>query len=184
MTCQRCRNRMTYDLAELLERYAALPDLLMPGSGVPGPRTKPTSRPPLRIDVCAHLDARGTDSTILLLHSWARMVREERDLSAPERVTVSGEVDLLTTHNDWVCDQPWIDDYAKEIRHELNLLRGLAGERGPARIGQCPAVDEDGNRCGATLRAPLYGDVVKCRPCGATWPRESWMHLGRVLEAG
>lgn len=88
---------------------------------------------------------------------------------------------------------------AATVRALQSALRPVSGDPRPRYIGHCPnviesvpdlgfrpAYDEDPGvqvRCGARLHAPLLGDTVACRACGARWLRSAWMELGAALQA-
>jgi hypothetical protein len=81
---------------------------------------------PARLDVLVHRDTRrGTGKSeteddelaagktlpvLDVLHSWARVVREERGFTSQAAVTISGERDVLTRALDWIAEQPWVDE--------------------------------------------------------------------------
>lgn len=166
-----------------------------------------SERAPVRLEVLVHTDRRrgtgksetdddahaaGSTLPILdVLGSWARLVREERELSAPERVTVSGERDLLTRQLDWIAAQPWVDEAYSDVRTLLGQLR-IANGTGPDKPHcRCPVILEGefcrGNvwvhdelqpvwrrypdRCAQTWeQAP--GAAV-CDTCGSSWVTEA-----------
>lgn len=121
-----------------------------------------SERSPARLDVLVHTDRRrGTgkseteDDAIAaghtlpildVLHSWARVVREERDLTPPAVVTVFGERDLLTRHLPWIAEQPWVDECYTDLRQLLGQLR-IANATQPDRPhSRCPVI-VDGHGC-------------------------------------
>lgn len=147
-------------------------------------------------DIRAWLDAYDANaletlSILDVLHSWARITREERDLSQPETITVSGERDLLTRQLDWVAEQAWVDEAYGDFRTLLGQLRLINGT-GPERPHcRCPVILEGefcrGNvwvhdelqpvwrrypdRCSQTWeQAP--GAAI-CDTCGSSWVTES-----------
>jgi hypothetical protein len=80
-------------------------------------------------------------SILGVLNGWARVVREERGLALPERVTISSERDTLTRHLDWLAEQPYIDEtYAdvRELADGLKSLNGTVDERPLARASSSP----------------------------------------------
>lgn len=115
-----------------------------------------SERAPAKLDVLVHTDRRrgtgksetdddaiaaGKTLPILdVLHSWARLVREERDLEPPQTVTISGERDLLTRHLEWVAAQAWVDEAYGDVR-QLHSQLLIANERQPDRpYSQCPVI--------------------------------------------
>lgn len=57
-----------------------------------------------------------------VLASWTAMVREERDL-APQDSSLTADRRLLSDHLQWIAEQPWVDDFADELRVLLGHLR-------------------------------------------------------------
>lgn len=131
------------------------------------------TRAPARIDVICMTDPRrgelpwsaddfddlgldDTPSVLETLHSWARMVREEQKIGPPERITVSGERDLLDRQLPWMAEQPWIDELHGDMRKLLGQVRAANGTSNPRPIAQCP-------QCG-----------------GAVWRRDTWRTVWRV----
>ncbi|TKJ25236.1 hypothetical protein [Blastococcus sp. CCUG 61487] len=102
-------------------------------------------------------------------------------------LTIFSAINLLTTHNDWVCAQDWVTDYWSGLRDLRTDLGRVHGEPTPARIGYCPVgtgqLDEDGEEitCGTPLQASAYSDSIECRRCGSTWTHREWRFLGRTL---
>lgn len=102
-------------------------------------------------------------------------------------LTYLSAVELLERHNDWICGQPWVADYWRQLR-ELRAELGQAhGEPRPRRIGVCPngtgQVDEHGVEvvCGTPLSASPYSDSIECPRCGRVWTHREWRFLGRTL---
>jgi hypothetical protein len=157
-----------------------------------------SERAPARLDVLVHRDhRRGTGKSetdddahaagdtlpiLDVLHSWARVVREERDLASPERVTVSGERDLLTRHLEWVCAQPWVDEAYSDIRTLAGQLKSSNGTNAirPKAVGVCPTLLEDGE-CGGRLWPNDERGEVTCDNCGRIFGSDELRHLGEML---
>lgn len=174
-------------------------------------------RSPARLNVLVHNDVRhgtgksededdelaagNTLSILGTLHSWARLVREERALAWPENVTVSGERDLLSRSLAWVADQGWVDEFYPEVRTLLAQLKRQNGTSPARPIGRCPMPTDDGECGGSIWRNAGRGkpwrtlsdrciraDVVTsdgdayCQRCGYTWDAESIDRLKWQLE--
>src|SRR5207253_7958015 len=123
--------REVEDEATMLDARPSISQRIGSGHG-----SLPSERAPAKLNVLVHTDHRrgtgksetdddanaGGDTLPILdvLHSWARVVREERDLQPPDTVTVSGERDLLTSHLDWVAGQPWVDEAYADVRRLLS----------------------------------------------------------------
>lgn len=130
-------------------------------------------------DPLAHDD---TPSAIETLHSWARVVREERQLTDTGPVTVASERRTLTFHLDWIARQPWVDEAWSELRHLRTHLMALnhdADER-VRSVGSCPTLTSDGE-CGGRLWPNEDDGSVRCGRCRRIFPREELRHLGDVL---
>lgn len=102
-------------------------------------------------DIRAWLDAydanaHKTLSILDVLHSWARVTREERDLTDPAEITVSGERDTLTRHLEWVAAQPWVDEMFADVKTLLGQLVALNGTGPDKPHCRCPVVI-DGDAC-------------------------------------
>jgi hypothetical protein len=190
--CGPCHRRLDATLTDVADLFALLPALLVPGPGERGTRGKRSHSPaPGNVTVMALTDSRngpaldGGDVPDVLgvLESWARAVREDLRLVAEGRVSVTGEVDLLRTHLDYVTAQPWVDELDTDVRYLHRALAQVCGEPRQQRIGTCPAevLDPEPRTCGASLYAPTYGDAVVCGSCEATWERRHWLHLGQML---
>lgn len=104
-------------------------------------------------------------SILGVLNGWARVVREDRDLADPERVTITGERDLLTRHLDWIAAQPFVDEAFAEIRDLVEGLKALNSTQDDRPAGSCFLFDENGALCS-----------------GRIWRRESRRVVWRVAE--
>jgi hypothetical protein len=102
-------------------------------------------------------------SALGTLHSWARMVREDRALAQPEHVTITGERDLLTRQLDWIAAQPWVDEFHDELTALARLLKRANGHRPERPLTRCVLPTDDG-LCG-----------------GNVWVQEADAHAWRVL---
>lgn len=182
--CRRHYGWLGSMLTEIEELGALLPDVLLPGpSGAERRGTNVESPAPGRLEVMALTDRRAKTPIDLeapddipdfpgTLASWARMVAEERergdDLGA---ATIAGSVRMLRGERQWIAQQPWVDDYAREL-HDLHrsLARAVGDSMWPKSIGDCP-------NCGTALYNTIGVDVVVCRRCAAQW---SGVHLARL----
>lgn len=130
------------------------------------------------------INARATEAMSVLetLHGWARLIREERDLTPPETVTISGERDLLTRQLDWLADQSFIDEPYRDIRQLLGQLKGVNGtnELRPKMVGVCPTLLETGE-CGGRLWPNDDRGEVVCDNCDRIFGFEELRHLGDML---
>ncbi|MEC3977883.1 hypothetical protein [Amycolatopsis sp. H20-H5] len=197
--CDQCTERLAQILAELVTTYTDMTEVdeLVPGGGPdnPGGRQAPGPRSPAVDALLVHTDPRSvTDSgaspaALASIAGWARIVREEQTVDVePEkmlgtvptgRVTMAREAQTLRFNWHWIMAQPWLDDFADELRQVLNALRTVRRLNVPTlRVGTCPAVADDGFKCGASLSVRVDAVLIRCRGCGAHWPQSRWHELG------
>jgi hypothetical protein len=196
LTCDRCVELIRECLGEILTLYATL---AAPGALLPrvtdGGRRAPGfgSRSPANDTTIVLTDPRTTwtedtptHNPLVVVESWARMVREDVGEKPHDRhATMSSEAGLLQRRMDWITRQPWVEEMWKELKEVRGQLRNYNGERGPRSIGKCPVMVQRGGsfvQCSAELFAPLYGDTITCRSCGEEWPRRRWLILGGAIE--
>jgi hypothetical protein len=192
--CRRHADSLADTLRDLAETYALLGLFLAPGSvpdegNVRGRRIDAPA--PVRLEVVALTDRRtialddaDPPPVLAIVESWARLVREERALASPlVRATLIGEVGFLLAHHGWVCAQPWVDDYAAELRRARSAVHDAIGDHAPRPVGHCQVVDEQGE-CGGPLYQDRWGAMaVSCRRCGAVWQEDDLRRLGLVMGA-
>jgi len=196
LVCPHHRRWLTESVDDIVVTYALLPDFYEPGTAVDdghqvkGKRVDPPA--PVRLDVVALLDRRTIAQhpgdiipVLAILESWARMIREERQLQATQRqATVTSEAALILAHLDWASAQPWIDELAKEIRDVKSALHSAIGDHAPRPVGTCPVVHPDTGECGGKLYQDRYGGMsVTCRKCGETWGETELRRLGLMQSA-
>ena len=195
--CDRCGERLMQLLGDLADRYATLQeaDELVPHStgerGSPGfgPRSPAVDALLIHSDVRTRWTSEHGYGALAVVESWARLIREETSLDTPPRqmrgtvpegrATMSRELRTIRWHWDYVLSAGWLDDFGSDMREVLRSLTyaGRLAER-VLRVGQCPAVRDDGDLCGQTLRVRASADEIRCWSCGATWPRSQWWRLG------
>ena len=176
-----------------------------------------SERAPVRLDVLVHTDPRrgtgrsetdddalaaGETLSILdVLHSWARIVREERGLTDSGPVTVTGERALWVRHLDWIVAQPWIDEAFTDIRQLTGQLKAANGHRADRPYSRCPVATHTGSCSGAVwVRDELqpvwrrYSDrcaqtweqapgAAVCDTCNSVWATEGEKaRLKRMVE--
>lgn len=208
LACHQCSERLRTVLdaiAAVYERLTEVDELVPGGHGdTGGGRKPPGPRSPAVDGLLVHSDPRSvtgvreSPAALASIAGWARLVREERSLDvAPDRmrdtvpagrVSMARELATLRFHWEWIMGQPWVDDFAAEMRDLLAALRRVGRLDAPElRIGKCPVVLvllELGNGdtidldCGASLRVRTDATEVRCRNCGTTWPRDRWHELG------
>jgi hypothetical protein len=157
--------------------------------------TLASHRAPARIDVLVLRDPRSRErcaedadgnhgrGVLEILHSWARVVREERALVDPGPVTVGSERALLVAHLLWTVQQPWCDELYADVRAAWTLLRAAHGLRAPKPAARCWVPQATGGLCGG----PVWSDPGQawCGDCRTVWTGMELLRISSVLqEAG
>lgn len=174
--CDSCRQTLRSRLQELPALWVEAHNCLMPHKGGHGSNT---GEPTLGVNLTA-LDFISGREILDTLHGWERIIREDRKLTPPALVSsqptrgheIAATVTFHQTHLQWLCEQTWADEYAKEV-FTLYAKGTAAAKRylDPARRISCPAPADAGASCGQTLTisdADLLA-VVPCRRCGTQW---------------
>jgi hypothetical protein len=196
LICPGHRRWLADTLADIVETTALLPAFLEPGSSVDDGRQVKSKRvdppAPIRLDVVSLGDRRTVHRhdgdiypVLAVLESWARLVREERDLARPTNpATILGEANLLVIHLDWIAAQPFVDELASELRQVKSSLHAAIGDHAPRPVGTCPVIHPDTGQCAGPLYQDRYGRLsVTCRRCGETWGETELRRLGLVIGA-
>lgn len=191
--CDPCDEHLIGTLRQIQREYAAMADddELAPAptrTDVATRHRAPGSRPPAGVNLFTHRDARttwtpgGGYGTLAAISSWARNIREERDILPPlGPLTLERELGTIRYHWTWLLAQPWLLDFAEEIQ---DIARSLvpAGMRPKVwRIERCPAnvgTYRAPEPCGAPLRVQTGQDVIHCGQCKTVWAKENWTQLG------
>lgn len=196
LVCQHHRRWLAESVDDIVITYAHLPDFYEPGTAVDdghqvkGKRVDPPA--PVRLDVVALLDRRTIAHNpgdlvpvLAILESWARLIREERQLQpCKRRTTVTSEAGTILAHLDWASTQPWIDELAKELREVKSALHSAIGDHAPRPVGTCPVVHPETGECNGKLYQDRYGGMsVTCRKCGETWGETELRRLGLMQSA-
>ncbi|MFI2757813.1 hypothetical protein ACH5A3_02885 [Streptomyces echinatus] len=71
--------------------------------------------PASRQSVTDARDQVGSVPFLAVLEGWCEAVVYERGLT-PIRRELTAMIRLLTAHLPWICEQPWVADFAEEIR--------------------------------------------------------------------
>ncbi|BBG01572.1 MULTISPECIES: hypothetical protein [Pseudonocardia] len=209
-TCSNCLDRLRAVMRDIGDRYRMLdptPQKGATGRGAPGFG----SRSPASDHVIAFTDPRSSQTAKVWVDRAGRACREderppvsirgELDIlawDAADRLGLAGphhraDVHDLLRHLDQRLDLITRDpDLVVEVAFKLRALqaalRPVTGDPRPKFIGLCPELlpepDEAGVPlvCSARLYAPIKDSSVNCRSCGAHWPRERWLELGRSLQ--
>lgn len=185
MLCERCLARLRTDLAAIVSLWGLLAEMVtVSNGGTAGTAAgKPGSRPPCSLDILDITDPRG--AVCQQIGGWARMVIEERQLSAAP-ADAEQAARLLTIHADWVAAQPWADEAAQEIHDAAYAIRRACRDLEYRwTVGTCTMPGPDGDDCGGPIQVDVQhlatwsadrDDYDKrsmirlvCRACGDTW---------------
>lgn len=169
LVCFDCSNRILRWLRELEDYLPTLTLLKTTGDGSrSAPGYKSTS--PANDTTIHHTDWRsGWDpldglGAVATIHSWAKAVREDRAYQPPQYISLATEVAALRTNHQWLTCQPFVDEYARELREVHHAVRAAAGDPVPQAVGRCITVHQHGECRGAVYeRLDLGG--VQCSTC-------------------
>ena len=187
--CTSCRKRLDKWLRALPESFGLLLWVKDHGTVPSDPGTKHTKRPdppaPMRLEVIDLLDTRSERGVLGIVHSWAELVRDERQLERrcacghllaahPEghcnrcdcqtyitQPTVASECSLILGHLAYATGCDWAGDLYDEIRVLARTLQDTVGEYRPKPVGKCAALREVP---GATLQDVCGGALVMVKP--------------------
>jgi hypothetical protein len=200
--CSTCRTHLVRQLGEI-ETYLTIVSAVPGRSGDPGPIGRQfSSRPPLRLDVVAMLDPRteingasgavydgGVEDDVLDeipnigadLGGWVCMLYEQHpDWAGAEwdgEVIAYGDgAALLRSRCDWICRQPWVDEFADGIARVHGALRQVNGDAPDRPFADCPEV-VDGRVCGGPVSKHGDGLGAQCRTCRTSWRRDQLLDL-------
>ena len=208
VTCSDCLDRLRDGLREIVRRWLVL-DPRPGASGEHGSRGAPGfgSRSPGSDHVIAMRDARSTTTARVWVGSDGKVHREAlrppmsvlgeladmadhvaqaREMTGPTALDVAVIARWLDGQLDWITRQGGVVEFARVVRDLVAQLRPLTGEPRAKRVGECPNTIDEGEHtreCKAPLYAPIKGDEIQCRACGAKWARELWRRLGQILQA-
>ena len=188
LLCPRCTTRLDAWLRAIPDAYTLLPSVVDHGTVPSDPGTKHTKRPdppaPMRLEVADLLDTREGRGALGIVHSWATVVREERNLPVPRchcdhaRPTHAGrcsaigcdcrgyipgpfyvyaECSLLLAHLAWCTQQDWAGDLYDEVRRLNRDLALTVGDYRVKPVGKCAALQD---RPGVPLPVLCGGALV------------------------
>ncbi|MER6112407.1 hypothetical protein [Streptomyces hirsutus] len=158
-TCDRCRNGIRGDLAQLVEQYVwlHLSRQRLQGGGGDGRSSRRLNAPlpgngavlnllgPAARDAVSDAeDQTGPAPFLAVLESWCEAVSEGRGLTPVTR-DVTSMTRRLTAHLPWLCEQPWVVDFAEEIRDLVRTCQRitLTEPRREILTGvRCPGCEE------------------------------------------
>lgn len=170
LVCFACSNRILRCLREL-EDYLPTLSLLKTVTGGQGRSNGFGSKSPANDTAIFHTDWRTNWSAldgmgaVATIHSWATALREERDFGLPRHVSLASEVDALRHNHSWIICQPWVDEYAAELRQVHAAVRAAANDPIPRSVGRCIHQLKHGE-CGCDVYELPDASGVKCSGCG------------------
>jgi hypothetical protein len=185
---QRCAERLAADLRAIPGHYALMGAVLAPGTAGGGAHVSGTRTAPLPVRL-EPLSLRAKGGMVTVMASWEVDWRETLGWDPGYRG--GGQQDLaaivlwLRAHLPWAVEShPAVNEFAAEVRDLLHQCKAAAGLLPRMmRIGDCPNVpDGEQEPCATALYADPMGDAIRCRRCGARWPRGQWMLLGETLR--
>lgn len=184
--CPGCTQGTARRLDGMPRMYEALAAFLHPGGRRPELVRSRAVEAPLPIAEPA-FNLRGPGGIVGVLEDWRSAMQHDRGWGEPatagdtlRRVAVAARA--LSINLDWIAASwPMAGAFAEEIR---DLVRDVATIVDPPvsslRLGNCPAVFEDGVVCGAVLRVPHGTAKVECSWCNTVYPPETWLDLASV----
>lgn len=148
---------------------------LLPGNGGAGSSSGERT---IGVNVSA-LSFIAGDDILGTLHEWERLIRADRELTPPAMMPklplaeeIHAAINFAKTHADWSSDQPWIEDYSREIRelHQIGKIAARIQTDKSKRIN-CPADNGENQQCGQLLKIndDDLGEIVTCRKCQTEW---------------
>jgi hypothetical protein len=173
--CRRCVTRLHTQLDDLIDLWRAAHDELLPGKGGHG---SASSERTIGLNVAA-LSFIAGDDILGLLHEWEKYIRTDRGLTPPAMLPklpleqeIATAIKFAQAHLEWSGTQPWIDDFARELR-DLHGMATAAARKFVEKVRRipCPADNEEGLPCGNLLavRDDELLEVFGCRRCGSQW---------------
>lgn len=205
--CSGCTNRLATWLRQIPERYALVPQYLLPSAEINdnptgGKKQKSSATPvPVRLAALDLLDERrgrkwlgtvpaderrGTLGTLLAISNEIRdRIGSKRKMGSH----VIAEADYILTNLVHLAHSDGIAETYTELKTLHRQLGDAIGEFPPKPVGTCPVVpadadlDDKGNPepCAGPL-LPIHTGVL-CARCGTRWDHEHLRLLGRSLEA-
>lgn len=183
LVCDRCRQRESARLSEIVHLYAVLPAALPVNPNTVIDLTYPPVGGASALVVVHEFDPRWQDQTgdinvAARLDSWVRDWLEQRIGTDPPKVpTVMRLAMWLQIWLPVACDEhPAVDEYAGEIRRlAATMRRAINRDLSPVRYeAPCPY-------CAVkTLRREPGGDWIECGDCGRLWGEDEYGLLARA----
>jgi hypothetical protein len=187
--CAVCHDRLAQQLLDVqreAELLSAVPSMQQAAGTRSG--TLASHRSPARLDVLVLTDPRtaadehGTLGLLGVLGSWARIVREDRDLRIDAAVTVASERKLLSVHLQWIAAQPWVDEFAAEVSGLLRQMQRANGTQPDPPAGRCYLPTDSGASCDGPIWVDHAAGHAHCSWCRNTWDGHDLHRLALILE--
>lgn len=181
--CPGCTLGTARRLDRMPRLYEGLAAFLHPGGRRPELGHSRPVEAPLPISEPA-FNLRGPGGIVGVLEDWRSAMQADRGWGEPaitgdtgRRIGVAARA--LSINLDWIAASwPMAGAFAEEIRGLERDVASIVNPPTPSlRLGNCPAVYEDGVICGAVLRVPEGTAKVECRWCNTVYPPESWLAL-------
>jgi hypothetical protein len=189
-TCAGCWTRGLAILKDLPSEYTALESVLIPSKGygekVQGTRTPPI---PARLDVL-HLRTGGITQVLYKHESSIRVELRHSTITfaGNEYQKIEKSVTYLSSQWEWVEKnyESGSDLLVDLVGLSREIQNALGNKSEDITIGTCPALDDEGNTCGAILRISpkvmeTLGDI-RCPLCATVWESRKWRLLGQIIE--
>lgn len=187
--CRRHYHWLDRTLNEIVELFALLPEVLLPGPANGGDRhaTRFGSPAPGRVEVMALTDKRVRgigDSTKDddipdvpgALYGWVQVLIEEHQLADVPDGSVASSIRILRRERHWIARQEWLDIFAEEMTDlHRAVSRGVGDSMWPRSIGKCP-------NCGSPMYATVGVDEARCRRCKSVWTGIALARLRLIHE--
>lgn len=206
--CEPCLERWDEWLAEVVDLYATLPDVLRVGSisddTAEHQHMKVSGSPALmRLGAWALLHPRmlnshvkgddgelhhtGTDGlpdVADVLHNHAQAVYDAKGWTGQAPDTVSGAAAVIRSNREVLAGTPDVDTFDAELRWVRRSLRTAHGISDAKPVGRCPSLDGWGRECGGPLWPARGGSMsVSCSHCGRKFGQAFLSHLGGMMSA-
>lgn len=190
LLCLKCGQRILRHLREL-EEYLPTLSLLKPVVGsTEYISSQFGSRSPANDAVITHLDPRSDVTAwnpetsrywrscgcyvgecphrpdlgaVNIVGSWARLAAEERGVTVEAHWIQ--QIGLLRRNHSWVCQQPWVDEFAAQLRQVHSSVRALAKDPVPRSVGKCISLDQRGDECRGDVFEMDDASGVRCSKC-------------------
>jgi hypothetical protein len=201
--CPHCIERQKSWLLEIVELFATLAEVLLPGS-IPDttaehkrPKKGAEAPVPVRLGALAmlydraRLNRTGDHSDLPdvpgVLTDLAQRISDDLGVAgAYLDGTLARAAHILTVRAEDIGSSAWIDEYDAElawVRSALRREHGLS-DLPKQPVGRCPSLDGDGQQCAGPLWPDRHGAMaVECGRCRRRFDEQFLRHLGGMIAA-